>query len=56
MNDGTVAPKSSLEVEDKVSSKDKKLVWYERSNHIILMDYDRFSAMNEIIDFEKERR
>lgn len=55
-NDDTVDPESAQEVYDDVSSKDKKILWYERSDHLILKDYDRFAVMKEMVDFEKERR
>jgi esterase/lipase len=36
--------------------KNKELVVFEKSNHIIPMDYDKYEAISNIIDFEKQTR
>ena len=36
---------------DALASEDKRVVSYTRSNHCLLVDYDRQEAANEILEF-----
>jgi carboxylesterase len=54
--DTTSDPKSSQTIYDNIASSDKELIWYERSNHLLLMDYDKEDVISNIIEFESERR
>ncbi len=56
MEDVTSKPKIVQAVYDRIASEDKKIVWYQDSNHVLLMDYDRYEAFEEIVEFEKQRR
>lgn len=51
--DQAASPSRSEEAFEMLGSKDKRFVWYERSNHHILWDYDREAAKQEIVDFLK---
>jgi len=55
-NDKTSDIKSSVYVYNNISSKDKELIIFEKSNHIIVEDYDKNTVIKNIIDFEKKIR
>ena len=55
-NDKASDIKSSIYIYDHVASENKELVVFEKSNHIIPMDYDKYEAISNIIDFEKQTR
>ena len=38
------------------SSNSKEMVWFEKSDHVILSDYDSEEAIKNIIEFEKKNR
>lgn len=40
-NDHTVSPSNARLIHDTVGSKDKELVWLERSYHVVTLDHDR---------------
>lgn len=54
-NDHTVVPESSQVIYDEAGSHDKQLVWFERSYHVITMDYDRHEVFERTYNFIKER-
>lgn len=47
----TVQPRSASYIFDKVGSKEKELVWLEKSGHIITLDVERDRVFEEIITF-----
>ncbi len=50
-NDKTVDWKGSQEIIDTISSHSKRVVWFERSNHILMLDYDREEVLRYCIEF-----
>ena len=54
-NDHTVPPESSQAIYDEAGSIAKEIVWFERSYHVITMDYDRDEVFERTYDFIKER-
>jgi carboxylesterase len=54
-NDHTVPPSNADVIHDEVASTDKELVWFERSYHVITLDYDRDEAFSRTYEFIKER-
>lgn len=47
----TVQPRSARYIYDKLQSKDKKLVWFEHSGHILTLDVEREQVFKEIAAF-----
>jgi len=54
-NDHTVHPGNATMIQEGVSSKDKELVWAERSYHVITLDYDRDEVWSRTSRFIDER-
>jgi carboxylesterase len=54
-NDHTVHPSNAQYVYDTVASKDKELVWLERSYHVVTLDYERQDVFERTYRFIKER-
>ncbi|MBI5366366.1 MAG: alpha/beta fold hydrolase [Planctomycetes bacterium] len=54
--DQTCAPEGTQEVYDRVASAEKKLVFVERSNHVITLDYDRPRVEEEVLRWLGEDR
>lgn len=54
-NDHTVPPDSSQAIYDEAGSSDKDLIWFERSYHVITMDYDRDEIFERTYNFIKQR-
>ena len=54
-NDHTAPPESGRFVFDHAGSADKEMVWYERSYHVMTMDYDRDDIFERTYNFIKER-
>jgi carboxylesterase len=54
-NDKTVAPYNAKLIHDSVGSIDKEVVYLERSNHVILLDYDRDEVFERTHAFIKDR-
>ncbi|MBQ7318183.1 MAG: alpha/beta fold hydrolase [Phascolarctobacterium sp.] len=50
----TVNPKSAQYIYDKISSSEKKLVWYKNSGHILTLDVEREKVFEEISKFFEE--
>jgi len=53
--DHTSPPDGSELIIEKAASKDKEMVWLERSYHVITMDYDRDEVFQRTFDFIKQR-
>ncbi len=49
--DQVVAPRSATIIHEKVSSKDRSLVWFERSGHEMLLDCEREAVVQTIMEF-----
>ena len=54
-NDHTVSPANAPYIYDTVASKDKELVWLERSFHVVTLDLDRDEVFDRTYRFIKER-
>lgn len=50
----TVEPKSAQYIYDKISSEKKKIVWFEKSGHILTLDVEREKVFKEISKFFEE--
>lgn len=53
--DKLIEPEGSELFYNNASSKDKELVWFEKSYHEITRDYDKDKVMNKMISWLKER-
>ncbi len=54
-NDHTAPHEASELIIEKAGSTDKEVVWFERSYHVITMDYDRDQVNERTLGFIKER-
>jgi carboxylesterase len=54
-NDHTAVPDNATEIHSRISSTDKELVWYERSYHVLTLDYDKDDVYDRTFRFIKER-
>ena len=54
-NDEVVDVPSAEAGVQSLASAEKRVVWYERSNHTPFLDYDREDAVRNIVDFIVER-
>ena len=54
-NDHTAKPINATIIHDGVSSKDKQLVWLERSYHVITLDYEKDQVFERTYEFIKTR-
>lgn len=52
--DNIITPRSAEIIYRKVSSKDKKIVWFEKSGHEMLLDLERDEVIKVIVDFMKK--
>ncbi|MCX5771571.1 MAG: alpha/beta fold hydrolase [Candidatus Hydrogenedentes bacterium] len=50
-NDQAASPKAAQDALNLISSKNKKTIWVDKSNHILFWDYDADQAINETITF-----
>jgi len=55
-NDDVADPEFAEVIFNGVSSEIKEIKWFERSNHILLSDYDKEDVIKNILDFERMRR
>lgn len=53
--DNTAPPDNSRYIHDNVSSRDKELVWYDRSRHVLPLDNDADDVAERTIDFIQQR-
>lgn len=51
--DQAASPSRSEAAFEAIGSQDKRIKWYEESNHHILWDYDEVDAKQEIVEFLK---
>jgi len=51
--DTVVSPESANIIYEKVSSKDKKIVWFEKTNHEMLLDMESEQVIKVVLDFVK---
>ncbi|MHA1693804.1 MAG: alpha/beta hydrolase [Candidatus Helarchaeota archaeon] len=56
INDKTSSIKSSELIFNNVNSSEKEIIKFEKSNHVLLKDYDKQDTINNIINFEKRLR
>lgn len=49
--DQVIAPRSAEIIHEKVSSKDRSLIWFERSGHEMLLDCEREAVVTTIMEF-----
>ena len=56
INDKASSIESSRIIDKKISSEIKNIITFEKSNHVLLMDYDREEVIANIINFEKQNR
>ena len=54
--DSVASPFGVNEIYSTVQSKEKEILWLSRSNHVLLMDYDREEVISSIILFEERFR
>ncbi len=54
-HDTVVDPRSAQTIHDRVSSADKRLVWFERSGHEMMQDLEREAVFAEIERFLRVR-
>ncbi len=52
--DTIVAPRAAKLIYDKVSSKDKSIRWFEKTNHEMLLDLERDAAIEAVVGFIKK--
>lgn len=52
--DHSVAPKSAQIIYERASSRQKQLLWYRKSHHILLIDHDKREVIRDIIEFVKK--
>ena len=50
-NDFAASPEAAEAAFDLMASKDKRLVWYEKSDHHLFHDYDREAVIDEVLAF-----
>jgi carboxylesterase len=54
-NDHTVHPINARLIHDRIGSEEKELVWFDRSYHVLPLDFDREDVFGRTYDFIKER-
>ncbi len=55
-NDDTIDIKSAYLTYENVKSINKELIIFNKSNHVLLFDYDKQKVINNIVEFEKKTR
>ncbi len=53
-HDGAANPKAAEKAFNTFSSTDKQLVWFNKSDHMLLWDYDREEVKQTLVDFLKK--
>lgn len=53
--DHTVHPSNAQYIYDNIASTDKELVWFERSFHVITVDYEKDEVFERTFNFIKDR-
>lgn len=54
-NDHTAHPSNAEFIHSRVSSTDKEIVWFDRSYHVLTLDYDRQEVCQRTYEFIKSR-
>ncbi len=54
-NDHTAHPDNAKLIHDRVASTDKQLVWFDRSYHVLTLDYDRQEVYERTYEFIRAR-
>jgi len=54
--DSVASPEMSQMIYDEVGSDVKEIIFHERSDHVILADYDKLDVIDEVVRFESENR
>jgi carboxylesterase len=49
--DSVVEPAESVWLRDRLGSREKRLLWMERSDHLVALDYDRERVAREVAEF-----
>ncbi len=52
--DGVVKPESAQVIYDRISSKDKKIIWFEKTNHEMMRDVEKEAVFAEIMKALRE--
>ncbi|MEA2499521.1 MAG: carboxylesterase [Actinomycetota bacterium] len=52
--DHTVHPSNAQYIHDRIGSTDKELVWFDRSYHVITVDYEKDQVFERTFNFIKE--
>lgn len=52
--DHVVEPRNAVIIHDSVGAADRRIVWYERSYHVLTLDYDRADVYEQTVRFVKE--
>ena len=56
INDKTAGKTTVMRIQEEAGSDEIEVVWFEKSNHVLLRDYDKEQVINNIIEFEKSHR
>jgi len=56
LHDHAVAPESADIIYSQAGSKNKKVIWYPKSYHILLVDYEKEKAFQDILEFVEHNR
>jgi len=54
--DQVVAPRSAEIIHEHVSSRDKRIVWFERSGHEMFLDLEREAVIRAVMEFIERMR
>lgn len=54
--DKVITPKSAQIIHDRVSSSEKELIWFERSGHEMMMDWEKERVFELIMEFVAKRQ
>lgn len=49
--DSVVEPTEAVWLRDRLASREKRLLWMERSDHLVALDYDRDRVSREVAEF-----
>lgn len=55
LREHTVRPESASYIADKLASREKRLVWLEKSGHVVTLDIEREQVFQAVGDFFRER-
>jgi carboxylesterase len=52
--DGVVKPESAQVIYDRISSSDKKVIWFEKTNHEMMRDVEKEAVFAAIMESLRE--